>query len=96
MSESPLHRLIRRLEATTPLARQEREALLALPITVKDMAADKDIVREGDKPTSCCFVVEGFQCRYKMLPDGKRLSALKDAAMFELGYLHMRDDDVAA
>lgn len=29
-------------------------------------------MREGDRPNQCCVVIEGFQCRYKMLADGER------------------------
>jgi CRP-like cAMP-binding protein len=73
MAEAALNRLIRRLEVdTTPLARDEKDAILRLPISIKDVRADTDIVREGDRPTQCCLVIEGFQCRYKMLPDGER------------------------
>jgi CRP-like cAMP-binding protein len=73
MAEAALNRLIRRLEVdTAPLARDEKDAILRLPISIKDVRADTDIVREGDRPTQCCLVIEGFQCRYKMLPDGER------------------------
>jgi CRP-like cAMP-binding protein len=73
MYDSPLNRLIRRLEVdTAPLPQQERDAIMRLPVTIKDVAADQDIVREGDRPSQCCVVVEGFQCRYKMLRDGER------------------------
>jgi CRP-like cAMP-binding protein len=73
MVESPLHRLIRRLEAdTAPLSQKEKDALLRLPVTIKEIGPDRDIVREGDKPSQCCVVLEGFQCRYKMLRDGER------------------------
>lgn len=73
MSESALNRLIRRLEVdTTPLSQRERDAILRLPLTIKELRADQDIVREGDQPSQCCVVIEGFQCRYKMLRDGER------------------------
>jgi CRP-like cAMP-binding protein len=29
-------------------------------------------VREGDRPSECCLVVEGFTCRYKFTAEGKR------------------------
>ncbi|MBV8848065.1 MAG: Crp/Fnr family transcriptional regulator [Methylobacteriaceae bacterium] len=73
MFENPLNRLIRRLEVdTTALSQAEKDAILRLPMTIKEVGADQDIVREGDRPTQCCVVVEGFQCRYKMLLDGGR------------------------
>jgi CRP-like cAMP-binding protein len=41
-------------------------------MTVRDLKADQDIVREQDRPSQCCVIVEGFACRYKVLPGGKR------------------------
>jgi CRP-like cAMP-binding protein len=73
MYESPLNRLIRRLEVDSPpLSQVEKDALLRLPLTIRDVAADQDIVREGDRPLQCCLILEGLQCRYKMLRDGER------------------------
>jgi CRP-like cAMP-binding protein len=64
--------LIRKLETITVLAEDDRAAVLALPATVKEFAADRDIVCEGDRPSQCCLLLEGFLCRYKVLPDGNR------------------------
>jgi CRP-like cAMP-binding protein len=73
MAESPLNRLIRRLEVdTAPFSDAEKESILCLPLSIKELRADQDIVREGDRPNQCCVVIEGFQCRYKMLADGER------------------------
>jgi CRP-like cAMP-binding protein len=36
------------------------------------MRADHDVVRERDRPSQCCLVLEGWLYRYKMLEDGKR------------------------
>ena len=70
---SPLDRLIRKFEADgEPLAPEEKEAVLRLPVTVKEIRADQDIVRQGDRPKQCCLLIDGFLCRYKMLPDGER------------------------
>jgi CRP-like cAMP-binding protein len=30
------------------------------------------IVRDQDRPSQCCLVIEGLACRYKVLPGGKR------------------------
>jgi CRP-like cAMP-binding protein len=64
--------LLRKLESTTPLTPDERSAVLQLPLTVKVVPANSDIVREGDRPNECCLVLEGFVCRYKLLHDGRR------------------------
>ncbi|TPG52518.1 Crp/Fnr family transcriptional regulator [Roseomonas nepalensis] len=66
------HRLVRKLQSITDLTAEERQALLDLPMTVRSYARGEDIVREGDTPSECCLVLEGFACRYKLLPDGRR------------------------
>ena len=39
---------------------------------VRDVPARRDIVREGEKPRAVNVVLEGWACRYKQLPDGRR------------------------
>jgi CRP-like cAMP-binding protein len=69
---SPLHPLVQKLTRIAALSNVEAEAIRALPVTVKEIHADQDVVRDGDRPTQSCVVVEGFLCRYKQLPDGTR------------------------
>ncbi len=64
--------LIRKLESIAPLAPGEKAALLRLPLRPKSVAADQDIVSEGDTPSECCLIVEGFACRYNVTAEGKR------------------------
>ncbi|GJE15220.1 Crp/Fnr family transcriptional regulator [Methylobacterium longum] len=64
--------LIRKLESITPLSDEERQALESLPVRVHVLGARQDIVRDGDRPTHCCLVVDGWACRYKLLSQGKR------------------------
>jgi CRP-like cAMP-binding protein len=65
-------RLIAKLESIGTLTAAERAAIRALPLRVRQVAEDTDVVRDGDMPTECCLLLEGFLCRYKMLPDGGR------------------------
>jgi CRP-like cAMP-binding protein len=70
---SPEHRrLIAKLESIGGLTAEERDAVAALPLRVKQIPEDTDIVRDGDAPSESCLLVEGFLCRYKMLPNGGR------------------------
>ncbi len=64
--------LIRKLESIARLTPEEKAALLRLPLRLKAVAADQDIVGEGDTPSECCLIVEGFACRYNMTAEGKR------------------------
>ena len=65
-------RLIRKLETIVELSDEEKRAVLGLPVTVKSVGEDQDFVRDGERPSECCLIVEGFACRYKILQDGKR------------------------
>jgi CRP-like cAMP-binding protein len=67
-----LHPLIRKLESIAPVSGDERQAIIALPITVRNLKAHADIVRDQDRPSQCCAILEGFACRYKLLPAGRR------------------------
>jgi CRP-like cAMP-binding protein len=64
--------LIRKLASISPLSADETECLGGLPLSGRAFAADQDIVREGDRPSECCLVIEGIVCRYKLTQAGKR------------------------
>jgi CRP-like cAMP-binding protein len=73
MASAPdAHPLVRKLESIADLTPEERQALLDLPMKVQAIGADQDIVREGDRPSRCCLLVQGFACRYKITALGKR------------------------
>jgi CRP-like cAMP-binding protein len=71
-SKPDAHPLIRKLESIVDLSPEEREALAHLPMIVRDLKAGQDIVREGDRPSQCCNIIEGFAFRYKIMDGGKR------------------------
>jgi CRP-like cAMP-binding protein len=87
--------LIRKLESIAPLAPEEKAALLRLPLRLKTVAAHQDIVREGDVPSECCLVVEGFACRYNVTAQGKRqiLSFHISGDIPDLQSLHLSEMD---
>jgi CRP-like cAMP-binding protein len=64
--------LIRKLESIVSLDENERTALLNLPLQVVSLKADQDIVREGDRPTRSCALLEGFTAMFKVTAEGKR------------------------
>jgi CRP-like cAMP-binding protein len=62
-----------RLEAYTKLSKDDRASIDRLARKgVREVAARRDLVREGDTPRSVFLVLEGWACRYKTLPDGRR------------------------
>jgi len=63
---SDIHPLIRKLESIIKLDESEKEALLRLPMQVADLRPDRDIVREGDRPSRSFVLLEGWTCSYKL------------------------------
>jgi CRP-like cAMP-binding protein len=66
------HPLIRKMESIASLSDEEKAALLRLPMQVMHLRADQDIVREGDRPTRSCLLLEGYACRCKTTQEGRR------------------------
>ena len=67
------HPLIRKLESQgLRLSDEEQAALLGMPMQVESIRADQDIVREGDRPSRSCLILEGYAAMYKVTPSGKR------------------------
>lgn len=66
------HSLIRKLESFEALTDQDRWALNALVPRIRQVGARVDLIREGDQPENVHLIVEGYACRYKVLPNGQR------------------------
>lgn len=94
------YRLVRKIESITPLSEAERQAVLDLPMTLRRFETMQDIVRGGELPVQCCVVLEGFVCRYMLLPDGRRqiVAFHPPGDIPDLQSLHLRrmDHSVAA
>jgi CRP-like cAMP-binding protein len=65
-------RLARRLERYTPLPREEKQILEALARDVRRFDSRTHMAKSGSPVDAIFAVVEGFACRYKLLPDGRR------------------------
>jgi CRP-like cAMP-binding protein len=64
--------LIRKLETIFALSDDEKNALQSISGTIRTLDARQDIVREGDRPSACCLILDGFACRYKLTATGQR------------------------
>ena len=64
--------LIRRLTISTPLSVSDIAAIERLPLTTRELPAQAAIVREGERPSQCCLLIDGFACRSKVTDAGKR------------------------
>jgi CRP-like cAMP-binding protein len=71
--QRPDNPLALKIEAFTRLSADERAALDRLSSkNQRTVEARRDVVREGDKPRVVNLVLDGWACRYKQLPDGRR------------------------
>ena len=72
MPNNPLELLLDNLELRSPLSKSDREAILALPYTLKSLAPGSYAVREGEPPSGCGVLISGFAYRQKLTGDGGR------------------------
>lgn len=61
-----------KLDAFTRLSSDDRAALAKLGRNCRVVEARHDLISEGEKPRHVHLMIEGWACRYKSLPDGKR------------------------
>ena len=62
-----------RLEAYTKLSQDDRASIERLARKgQREISARRDLIREGDEPRSVFLILDGWACRYKTLPDGRR------------------------
>jgi CRP-like cAMP-binding protein len=65
--------LVQKLQRLSALSDAEKALLDELASnSVKFVEARQDLVHDGEHPTDCNLILEGFACRYKLMPDGKR------------------------
>jgi CRP-like cAMP-binding protein len=64
--------LLRRLESIASLTEEDLADIAKLPLQVKSIPADMDIVKEGDQPSRAFLLLEGWVCSYKLTGEGKR------------------------
>jgi CRP-like cAMP-binding protein len=67
-----MNRLTRKLEAFAPLPDVDKHILDIVIGEARTVRPRTDLIREGDAPNDVNLILEGFACRYKMLPDGTR------------------------
>ena len=64
--------LVRKLEGFTALSGADRALLEQISAEPRLVAADTDLVREGDKPDGVFLIMDGMACRHKHRANGER------------------------
>lgn len=94
------NRFIDKLSGFASLSSREITALSAATAAPRQYSAKEDLIREGDRPGPVFIVLEGWACRYKILPNGARqiLAYLMpgDACDLHVGLLAEMDHSIQA
>lgn len=64
--------LIAKLAQGAELDPNDRARLEEISAKRRPLGAREDIIREGDPPSDVHLIMDGFACRYKLLPGGRR------------------------
>ncbi|MDN4633576.1 Crp/Fnr family transcriptional regulator [Sphingomonas sp. PsM26] len=66
------NRFVQKMSGMVDLTARDVAALEAVTSRPRRYAARKDLIREGDETGPMLVVLEGWLCRYKILPNGSR------------------------
>lgn len=72
MAKAHTDSLLSKINAAGLFSEEEVECLRKLPIQIVQLQPGQHIVREGDRPTRSCLVIEGFVCASKTTGNGDR------------------------
>lgn len=90
--------LILKLKKNNRLDHDDVLAIQQLPIHSKRVAAHHRFVRDGDRPSESCLIMEGFAFRSKLTPDGNRqilsIDVPGDIPDLQSLHLHVMDHDL--
>jgi len=64
--------LVRKLEGFGKLPDADRELIASLTGAGRRVAAQNDIITEGENPEDVHLILDGFACRYKLVDSGNR------------------------
>ncbi|NOJ48216.1 Crp/Fnr family transcriptional regulator [Bradyrhizobium sp. WSM 1744] len=70
--ETVLASLLRRLNTVSKLDQADIAAIRSLPVAVRHWEGGRAIVSDGERPTECCLIIEGFCIRSKTTERGGR------------------------
>ena len=64
--------LVQKLSKVNHIDQDDILAIQQLPIHSKRVEAQHRFVRDGDRPSESCLIIDGFAFRSKLTPDGQR------------------------
>lgn len=87
--------LIRKFASRVAMSAADRAHVATLPFKVRTIDASTYVLREGQRPTRCAFIVEGLAYRQKLTPNGEReiVSILTPGEFVDLQNLFLDESD---
>lgn len=86
----PHRKLIARLQAVVGITQEDQDKLVRMPHTVKSLAHGEYVHRQGDMPSRCVVVIEGFLSRQRVVNARNQISSFYlPGDMPDLPTLHM-------
>lgn len=72
ITNSTFDALIRRLRTTSAVDDEDVKTICSLAIDLRVLAPGEHVVRDGQRPTACCLLADGFCIRSKTTWEGRR------------------------
>jgi len=87
--------LTAKLSTRVELTDGDRDAIAAMPFKLRTIDPSTYMLREGQRPQRCAFVIDGFAYRQKLTPDGEReiVSILMPGDFIDLQNLSLEESD---
>lgn len=91
--------LIRQIETISSLSEGDRDAVRRLPMRMRRVDQNRDIIKEGQRAIECCLLLSGVVCRYKIVVGGRQILSVHfagDVPDMQNLYLERMDHSVSA
>ncbi|SFO06672.1 cAMP-binding domain of CRP or a regulatory subunit of cAMP-dependent protein kinases [Sphingomonas sp. OK281] len=89
------NQLVRKFASRVTMQAEDRAKIAALPFKVRTIEPSTYMLREGQHPTRCAFIVEGLAYRQKLTPNGEReiVSIIMPGEFVDLQNLFLEESD---
>ena len=90
-----IDQIVRRIGSRVQLTDGDRARIESLPIKIRTLEPSTYLLREGQRPQRCAFIVDGFAYRQKLTPNGEReiVSILMPGEFVDVQNLFLEESD---
>ena len=90
-----IEHILKRFSSRVELTGDARAKIANLPIKIRTLEPSTYLLREGQRPLRCAFIVDGFAYRQKLTPNGEReiVSILMPGEFIDVQNLYLEESD---